>query len=55
MSIAQNLRVGVYVDVANIARNGGYGMYYDVLREFACRGEAVPIRLNAYVVFDLDR
>jgi uncharacterized LabA/DUF88 family protein len=51
----QNLRVGVYVDVANIARNGGYGMHYDVLREFACRGEAVAIRLNAYVGYDADR
>jgi uncharacterized LabA/DUF88 family protein len=51
----QTLRVGVYVDVANIARNGGYGMHYDVLREFACRGEAVPIRLNAYVGHDADR
>ena len=51
----QNLRVGVYVDVANIARNGGYGMHYDVLREFACRGEAAPIRLNAYVGYDADR
>ncbi len=49
------LRVGVYVDVANIARNGGYGMHYDVLREFACRGEAAPIRLNAYVGFDAER
>lgn len=51
----QRLRVGVYVDAANIARNGGYGMHYDVLREFACRGEAVPVRLNAYVVYDMDR
>src|SRR5512136_141656 len=51
----QNLRVGIYVDVANIARNGGYGMHYDVLREFACRGEAVPVRLNAYVGYDADR
>ncbi len=51
----QNLRVGIYVDVANIARNGGYGMHYDVLREFACRGEGVPVRLNAYVGYDADR
>jgi uncharacterized LabA/DUF88 family protein len=45
----------VYVDVANIARNGGYGMHYDVLREFACRGEAVPVRLNVYVGYDVER
>lgn len=50
-----NTRVGVYVDVANLARNGGYGMRYEVLREFACRGNAEPVRLNAYVSFDADR
>ncbi len=50
-----NSRVGVYVDVANLTRNGGYGMRYEVLREFACRGNAEPVRLNAYVSFDADR
>ena len=48
-------RIGVYVDVANMTRNGGYGMRYEVLREFACRGQAEPVRLNAYVSFDADR
>lgn len=48
-------RVGVYIDVANMTRNGGYGMRYEVLREFACRGQAEPVRLNAYVSFDADR
>lgn len=50
-----NPRVGVYVDVAQLTRNGGYGMRYEVLREFACRGSAEPVRLNAYVSFDADR
>ena len=50
-----NIKVGVYVDVANLAMNGGYGMRYDVLREFACRENAEPIRLNAYVSFDPER
>lgn len=48
-------KVGVYVDVANLVRNGGYGMRYDVLRDFACRGGAEPARLNAYVAFDPER
>ena len=48
-------KVGVYVDVENIARNGGYGMRYDVLREFASRGGGDPVRLNAYVAFDYAR
>ncbi len=46
------LKVGVYVDVSNIAQNGGFGMQYDVLREFACRNNGVAIRLNAYVAYD---
>jgi len=50
-----NSKVGVYIDVANLARNGGYGMRYDVLREFACRGNAEPMRLNAYVTYDPER
>lgn len=50
-----NTRVGVYVDVANINRNGGYGMGYEVLREFACRDGGEAVRLNAYVSFDADK
>lgn len=48
-------RVGVYVDVANLTLNGGFGMRYDVLRAFACRGSAEALRLNAYVSFDPER
>lgn len=54
-NLPPNTKVGVYVDVANLTRNGGYGMRYDVLRAFACRDNAEPIRLNAYVSFDADR
>lgn len=49
------LRAGVYVDVANLALNGGFGMRFDVLRQFATRGGAEPVRLNAYVSFDPER
>jgi len=48
-------KVGVYIDVANISRNGGYGAQFDVLREFACRDNARPTRLNAYVSYDRTR
>ncbi|MEY3219398.1 MAG: hypothetical protein RIT27_755 [Pseudomonadota bacterium] len=48
-------KIGVYVDVANVNRNGGYGMHYDILREFACRDNAEALRLNAYVSFDPER
>lgn len=45
-------KVGVYVDVSNIFLNGGNKMRFDVLRNFACRDEGEPVRLNAYVAFD---
>jgi len=48
-------RVGVYVDVANMYFNGGRRMQYDMLREFACRDGAEPLRLNAYVSYDAER
>jgi len=48
-------RVGVFVDVENINRSGGFGMRYDVLRQFACRDGAEAMRLNAYVAFDEER
>lgn len=48
-------KVGIYVDVENINRNGGFGMQYDVLRKFVCRDGAEPMRLNAYVGFDKQR
>jgi uncharacterized LabA/DUF88 family protein len=51
----QGQKVGVYIDSTNIAKNGGYKMRYNVLREFACRGGSEPVRLNAYVSYDSDR
>lgn len=45
-------RVGIFVDGSNVYANGGNGMRYDVLRQFACRDGAVPVRLNAYVSYD---
>ena len=51
----KGLRAGVYVDVENIARNGGRGMRFDTLREYAARDGADAIRLNAYLAFDEER
>ncbi|MDM8529035.1 NYN domain-containing protein [Anaerolineales bacterium HSG24] len=55
MTYRPNTKVGVYVDVANMYFNGGRRMQYDALREFACRDGADPLRLNAYVSFDVER
>ncbi len=48
-------RVGIYVDVENISRNGGRGMRFEVLRNFAIRDGAEPVRLNAYLAYDHER
>ncbi len=45
-------RVGVYVDASNIGYSGGFGLQYDVLREFACRDNGMAMRLNVYIAFD---
>jgi uncharacterized LabA/DUF88 family protein len=50
-----HLKIGVYVDVSNIAQNGGYGMHYDQLRAFACRNHGEAIRLNAYIAYDEEK
>ncbi|MBI5233637.1 MAG: NYN domain-containing protein [Deltaproteobacteria bacterium] len=55
MTKEKSQKIGLYVDVANIARNGGYGMRFDVLREFTCRDTGEPLRLNAYVAYDEER
>lgn len=53
--LQSHAKVGVYVDAANISRNGGQRMQYDVLREFACRDYAEPLRLNVYLTYDEER
>ncbi len=46
------MKVGIYVDAENIARSGGYGMKYDILKKFASMGGGEVLRANAYVVVD---
>lgn len=55
LAIHRNIKVGVYVDGENIRRNGGFRMRYDVLREFAIRDGAEPLRLNTYLAYDPKR
>lgn len=50
-----NARAGVFVDGQNISLNGGHGMRYDVLREFATRDGAEAVRMNVYLAWDEER
>ena len=51
----RDYRIGIYVDAANVTMNGGYGLRYDTLRNFACRCGGVPSRLNVYQSFEEER
>lgn len=48
-------RIGIYIDAINVTMNGGYGLRYDTLRNFACRGGGIASRLNVYLCFDSER
>ena len=45
------MKIGVFIDAENIRRSGGYGIRYDVLRDYVSQyGDA--IRLNSYMSVD---
>lgn len=49
------LKAGIFVDAENVMRNGGWGLRYDVLREFCQAQGATVVRANAYLAVDRER
>jgi uncharacterized LabA/DUF88 family protein len=49
------LKAGIFVDAENVMRCGGWGMRYDVLKEFVVAQGASVVRANAYMAIDGDR
>jgi uncharacterized LabA/DUF88 family protein/cold shock CspA family protein len=49
------LKAGIFLDVENLSRNGGWGMRYDVLRELVQAQGAIVVRANAYLAVDRER
>lgn len=49
------LKAGIFLDVENLSRNGGWGMRYDVLRELVEAQGAIVLRANAYLAVDRER
>lgn len=43
------------MDAVNVTMNGGFGLRYDILRKFACRGGGMASRLNVYLAYDEER
>lgn len=48
-------KVGIYIDTSNISQNGGFGMQFDILRQYACHDDAEAVRMNVYVAYDDER
>lgn len=48
-------KTGIYIDLANINQSGGFGMRFDVLRDFVISSGCEPARMNVYAVFNEER
>ena len=46
------LKSGIFLDIENLTRNGGWGMRYNVIRDFVCAQGASILRANAYMAID---
>ncbi|MFK7972661.1 MAG: NYN domain-containing protein [Bacteroidia bacterium] len=49
------IKIGIYVDAANILMNGGFNMRYDQLRAYCTADKGIPIRLNTYLAYDEEK
>lgn len=48
-------KVGIYVDSISLSSNGGFGIRYDILRQYACRKDESIGRANVYIAVDQER
>src|SRR5262245_45861978 len=49
------LKAGIFLDIENLMRNGGWGIRYDVLKELVVAQGAIVLRANAYMAWDEER
>lgn len=50
------LKAGIFLDVENLSRNGGWGIRYEVIKELvAAQGQMAVLRANAYLAVDEER
>lgn len=49
------LKAGIFLDVDNLVRNGGWGMRFRAVRELVEAQGATVVRANAYMAIDRDR
>lgn len=49
------LKAGIFLDIENLSRNGGWGMRFDVIKALAKAQGAAVLRANAYMAMDRQR
>lgn len=49
------LKAGIFLDMENLWRNGGWGIRYDVVRQMVEKQGSTVLRANAYMACDYDR
>lgn len=49
------LKAGIFLDIENLIRNGGWGLRYDTVRELVEAQGATILRANAYMAIDSER
>lgn len=49
------LKAGIFLDVENLNRNGGWGLRYEIIKELAEGQGTTVLRANAYLAMDSER
>ena len=49
------IKAGIFLDIENLVRCGGWGIRYRVVRELVEAQEATILRANAYMAIDSER
>jgi uncharacterized LabA/DUF88 family protein/cold shock CspA family protein len=50
------LKAGIFLDVENLSRNGGWGIRYEIIKELVvAQGDMAVLRANAYLAVDVER
>ena len=49
------LKAGIFLDMENLSRNGGWGIRYEVIKEMVEAQGTIVLRANAYLAVDVER
>lgn len=49
------LKAGIFLDIENLTRNGGWGMRFNLVRQMVEAQDTTVLRANAYLAVDVER